>query len=159
MRLIFLRHGKAIERGEMPDSERYLTDKGIELLEENLPYMGEYLGDEKVFIWSSPLKRAQETAKILKKFISDYDYSEHDFIATGKIDFLIEELKKLESKSVVVVVGHEPSLSVWTFKLTGENLDMKKGSVVELEFNKNNPNNGKFLHYKKIKDLKELIEP
>ena len=52
MRLIFLRHGKAIERGEMPDSERYLTDKGIELLEENLPYMGEYLGDEKVFILS-----------------------------------------------------------------------------------------------------------
>ena len=60
---------------------------------------------------------------------------------------------------MVVVVGHEPSLSVWTFKLTGENLDMKKGSVVELEFNKKNPNNGKFLHYKKIKDLKELIEP
>lgn len=159
MRLIFLRHGKAIEIGSTSDEDRYLTEKGTKKLEENLPYLGESLGEDKVLIWSSPLKRAQETAEILKKFISDYDYSEHDFIATGKIDFLIEELKKLESNSVVVVVGHEPSLSVWTFKLTGENLDMKKGSVVELEFNKNNPNNGKFLHYKKIKDLKELIEP
>lgn len=159
MRLFFLRHGKAVDRGEMPDTERHLTEKGIKGLEENLPYLGQYLGEDKVLIWSSPLKRARETAEILQKYLKDYNYSEYDFIATGKIDFLIEELKKLEDDSVVVVVGHEPSLSVWTFKLTGENLDMKKGSIVELEFNKNNPNNGRFSQYIKLKDLKELIEP
>lgn len=159
MRLIFLRHGKAIEIGSTSDEDRYLTEKGIKKLEENLPYLGESLGEDKVLIWSSPLKRAQETAAILQKYVKDSIYSEHDFIATGKIDFLIEELEKLEKDSVVVVVGHEPSLSVWTFKLTGENLDMKKGSVVELEYNKNNPKNGKFLYYKKLKDLKELLEP
>ncbi len=156
MKLFFLRHGKAVERGTMPDAERYLTEEGIEKLEENLPYFGKYLGDDKVLIWSSPLKRAQETAEILIKYVSDYEYTEHDFIANGRVEYLISELSKQDKN--VVVVGHEPSLSVWTFQLTGEEIEIKKGAMVEIEFDKNSPENGKFIQYKRIKSMSDLIE-
>ena len=64
MRIIFLRHGEAIERGSVDDEQRFLTERGKRDLESNLPALAAYLRNRNnVEIWSSPKIRAIETLR------------------------------------------------------------------------------------------------
>ncbi|HSL86929.1 MAG TPA: histidine phosphatase family protein, partial [Bacteroidales bacterium] len=65
--LILLRHGIAESRAEDgTDFNRKLTDEGIEKLKKRLPNIRHVLEfPDKIEIWSSPLRRAKETAEIL----------------------------------------------------------------------------------------------
>ncbi|MGO4987094.1 SixA phosphatase family protein [Gallicola sp. Sow4_E12] len=126
MKLIFLRHGIAEEKGNVDDFDRKLTPKGIEKLNKYLPYLAAYLEKKDPEIWSSPKVRADETAQLLKENLFETEIIYKDFIASGDLGKLDEELSQTEEKTIVLV-GHEPFLSAWTREITGEEVVIKKG--------------------------------
>lgn len=146
MRLVFIRHGEAVEIGEAPgrrDSERALTERGRRRLRAGLPRLAGYLAERRLQIWSSPLLRAVQTADILRECLvaargsdpDDLRTIRYNFIATGDESALLRELKALptdETDQTVVVVGHEPTLSLWAERLGGLPVVMRKGSVAEI---------------------------
>ena len=72
--LIVMRHGEAMppEQGQH-DADRSLTEAGIMALEARLPHMIRLLETEgcNVQIWTSPAKRAHQTAKLLERALKD----------------------------------------------------------------------------------------
>jgi len=135
MELLLVRHGKAEERStEKSDRERKLTQEGILQLKQDMPYLAEYLrGRKKVYLWSSRMERAIETALIIKDLckIEEIDY--HDFIQTGDFKELEQSIRKMETDSTIIIVGHEPHLSQWSYLISKEYVDFKKGSVVVIQ--------------------------
>lgn len=64
MKLWVLRHGEAVPYGSCPDSERELTEHG---LEEALRSAAQLIGQPITAIYASPYLRAQQTAQIVRE--------------------------------------------------------------------------------------------
>lgn len=129
------RHGIAERKNkDKEDYDRALTPKGKKELEATIPNL-RYLLDTQypVFIWSSPLTRAYETAEMISQALGNSEIRQKEFIAAGDIHLLTEELESLPKESTVIVVGHEPALSVWTEQLTGVSLPFDKGSCAAIQ--------------------------
>jgi len=142
--LLILRHAIALDRDEaadlaLSDHERPLTEKGQQRMA--LAAAGlERLISRPALILSSPLLRARQTAEI---FAAQYPSLEIDIIeelAPGhSLQRLIDVLKDQRVSGPLVVVGHEPSLSMLAgLLLCGKMhsmLQLKKGGAALLEFN------------------------
>lgn len=157
MKLIFLRHGIAEDRGNVEDSQRKLTPKGIKKLEEYLPFLAKYLENKEVEIWSSPKVRADETAQLLVKSLPDQEILYKDFIASGSLEELDAELSKAGDKTVVIV-GHEPYLSAWTWDITGEDLVIKKGAALEIYYDPDNQDEDYLEWAFPLKEFEKILE-
>ncbi|MBM6614670.1 CHAD domain-containing protein [Desemzia sp. RIT804] len=129
------RHGIAESKNnDKPDYDRALTPKGKKELESSVPNLRYLLDTQRpIFIWSSPLTRACETAEIISQALGNQKIIQKEFIATGDIGLLTAEIKKLSKESTVIVVGHEPTLSDWTEQLTGVSLPFDKGSSAAIQ--------------------------
>ena len=145
MELFLLRHGVAVERGDLDfqnDAARPLTAKGKRQLRETATALRR-LKIEFDLIWSSPLVRARQTAEIIA--------------AAGKAKkrlVFVEELqpgggvKKLAAKiaaqkptpAKLLLVGHEPDLSELLSLLvtgqTGGGFALKKGGLARMDVEK-----------------------
>lgn len=152
MRIIFFRHGVAEIRGRVPEFERALTDKGIIELGINLPNFTPDLDEHKTVVWSSPLVRARETAELLVEDFKPKSFELNDLLAQGDLGEILESIRNLPKKTVLVMVGHEPYLSEWTYELSGIDMSIKKGGIVEIDFNRSNPGKSKLKKY--IKPIK-----
>lgn len=163
MEIIFIRHEQA-EAGhaDLPDRERRLSQKGqtqaqaavVELVDylqkadispDPDPDLGQ-LGNSvesnvasqtpATVIWTSPALRAQETAQPIVealKVAADLQ----DFIYSGEFSKLQAALAELpQSVTTLLLVGHEPILSQWIEKLTGEAVKMKKGDRASVKLDK-----------------------
>lgn len=153
MEVILVRHGKAVDRGVIPEFDRYLTEEGIEDLRKGLPVLAPYMEGKSYEIWSSPLVRAMQTAEILSESLGGGSVVEKRFLAGGH---LVEAVDDLECANVdsVFMVGHEPFLSEWIYRLTGEHLDVKKGAVCVIDLD-TLLRDGSVTWYKTLKTLKE----
>ena len=138
MRIVLLRHGKAVNNEIMSDEDRYLTDAGKLELKQTLPYLAETLKGAEWEIWSSPLVRAKKTAEILLKSMKNTPFKIKDFVEEGLFEDLVNALQKTDAKNVVIV-GHQPHLSDWVYQLTGEMISFKKGSASEIEVQRKSP--------------------
>ncbi len=156
MKLIFLRHGIAEEKGNVDDFDRKLTPKGIEKLNKYLPYLAAYLEKKDPEIWSSPKVRADETAQLLKENLFETEIIYKDFIASGDLGKLDEELSQTEEKTIVLV-GHEPFLSAWTREITGEEVVIKKGGALEIEYDPEDSGNDILNWEYSLKNFEEII--
>ncbi|HTQ68986.1 MAG TPA: phosphohistidine phosphatase SixA [Solirubrobacteraceae bacterium] len=136
--LWLLRHAEAEPHGSREDSARRLTARG----EEQARAAGAALraldaGFEAIFY--SPKARAQQTAELaLESF--DRDTRErarvYEPLASGFDAAAALELSTmLSADGRLLLVGHEPDLSIVVGQLTGGRVDMKKGgvAVVRLE--------------------------
>jgi phosphohistidine phosphatase len=112
--LFILRHGYAEKRLPDPtkDIQRQLTGSG----KKEVVQVAKGLKRLRVkfnYIFSSPLIRAFQTAKIIAseyKLIEQIEQCE-ELKPNGKKDFLYNKLKKLNVDSAILIVGHEPYLS------------------------------------------------
>jgi len=109
-----LRHGDAGNRLSDPikDTKRQLTVSGKKEVVEIAKSLKK-LGVKFNIIFSSPLSRAFQTAKIIAeeyKFKKQIEQSE-ELKPNGSKDFLYNKLNKLNIDSVILIVGHEPYLS------------------------------------------------
>jgi phosphohistidine phosphatase len=138
MHLFFLRHGKAEEVSSSGnDFDRRLTPEGIQEMQAEaagLLALGLHIDS----IFSSPLRRALETATIVAKAL-DVDAGSvvvDDRLAAGTFDLdELEELLRRQPESArLLLVGHEPSFSGVVGQLVGNaNLVLKKGGLAYVE--------------------------
>ena len=110
--LYFIRHGKATHKS-MPDSKRYLTEKGIKRTKK---YAGLLAGQniKPDLIVSSPATRALQTAEILAEVLH-YPVEEIDINPVFYFEPEREVLKQIkhfsDTYNHVFIVGHNP---IWT---------------------------------------------
>jgi phosphohistidine phosphatase len=119
----------------MKDTKRQLTVSGKKEVVEIAKSLKK-LGVKFNVIFSSPLARAFQTAKIIAeeyKLIEQIEQSE-DLKPNGSKDSLYNKLSKLNIDSVILIVGHEPYLSSMINDIISSNNDADRN------YNKNNNN-------------------
>jgi phosphohistidine phosphatase len=134
MRIVLLRHGIAEDAAAGGDAERALTGEGRKKAREVCKALaGLDLGVERVL--SSPLKRALETAHILRDELG----------LTGEVEVcpaLVPEANPSAASPIitgqraecVALVGHEPHISTYAAWSTGGGTyDVRKCGVIVLE--------------------------
>jgi phosphohistidine phosphatase len=124
--LYIIRHAKSDWNDpSLSDFERPLNKRG----QKNAPFMGELLAHNNVhpdLIVSSPAVRAKMTAQEIAKKVG-YDtkeivYAEGLYLAD--IDAIEEVLKKApSSKNTVLLVGHNPGLTLFAEYISGYDID------------------------------------
>lgn len=130
--LILIRHGKAEERDSNPnDAKRELTEKGKQELKKIIPSLKNCLKPHiKIHIWSSPLIRASQTAKIIADKLKVKEITYYEFIEDGDFLGFSREVSKVSQQPIcLIVVGHEPYLGDWSEKISGYKLPFKKGAM------------------------------
>lgn len=144
MELYLLRHAIAVDPQDFPgdDSERPLTPEGVRkmrLITKGL----EAIGLSFDLIFTSPFRRAQDTAAIVASHFSVRRRLR--LTATlkprGSKRALIEEIAALnEHANGVVLVGHEPYLStlaaILVFGRAAMGLNLKKGGLCKLSIDR-----------------------
>jgi phosphohistidine phosphatase len=137
MRLYFLRHGDATTDRSISDFDRELTDVGrhdAEAVASALKRMDVNL----TAILASPFKRAAETADIVaRQYPSLATHPSDHLTPTSDPRNLFSELNHFVQDSMVLLVGHEPFLSICigTLISTGSEpgISMKKTSLACVE--------------------------
>jgi phosphohistidine phosphatase len=127
-----LRHAEAEPHGSAPDAERRLTARG----EEQARAAGialARLGADFEAVLSSPKERAWATAEIA---VAEWDSASSGLLAAhpplaGGFDAAqaLDALAPLSADGRLLIVGHEPDLSLLVGELTGGTVDLKKGGL------------------------------
>ncbi|HUN65268.1 MAG TPA: phosphohistidine phosphatase SixA [Bacteroidota bacterium] len=139
MKIILLRHGIAVPRGTAgyPNDDRPLTPEGTRKMVRAARGIADILGEVEVIL-TSPMKRAEETARIVAAALG----VEHRLVivpelAPGEsLDRLMKVLAEQKGVSSLMIVGHEPDLGYLASALIGSTrpvFEFKKGAVCAIE--------------------------
>jgi phosphohistidine phosphatase len=137
MEIYLLRHGKAGERSSKypDDDKRPLTKEGIEEMRREASGLRKIVTDFDVIL-TSPLTRAFQTAEIVAKA---YRHKLEICNELSPETFSTKLLKRLESyknKQRVLLVGHEPDLSIFAaalLKVKESFIEFKKGGLCRID--------------------------
>lgn len=131
MRIIIARHAEAEPQGIKPDPERELVALGREQARQMGDVIAATLGVPDV-VWTSPLKRAHETARIAA---GTWKAAREPHIQAalgpgGDLDQLAWALKRL-GKDLVLLVGHLPDVGAFAARLMGLRgaIDIRKAGM------------------------------
>jgi len=137
MKLYLIRHGNAVEHGTPgyeDDSLRPLTASGRDKMKKIASAL-KRLDVKPDLIVSSPYLRARQTAEILAKVLKykqELAFSDM-LVPMGNADNFIEEINAKYNVAELMLVGHEPCLSILIGTLTAGNpeltVNLKKGGV------------------------------
>ncbi|MDD2427790.1 MAG: histidine phosphatase family protein [Eubacteriales bacterium] len=133
MNVCLLRHGIAEPHSSAPDAKRELTDKGRKKLAKDIPDYMRIIGPDPV-IWSSPLKRAWQTAEMLAEAYGGIEVVEIAALADGDYEVLDRALRDADQSRNYVLVGHEPYLSEFYNIETGLFIRLNKGAMICFNF-------------------------
>jgi len=136
MILYFLRHGRAEQHAEGPDSERKLTKKGTHELKGAAP-LWKRLNLRPEVILTSPLVRAVETAGIARDALGLKKEPEpDDRLRPGATwEGLAQAMVDHREAARVMFVGHNPDFESAIELLSGaEAVRLRPGGVACLEF-------------------------
>jgi len=135
--LFILRHGEAGNRMTVveKDSERPLTPEGRAEMQKIARSL-KAIGLQTDRIYTSPLRRARETAEIAAKILEiptleEWDELKPDGSKTG----LYRKLARLEQNPRPILVGHEPYLTSMIGEIIGTTsakIVLKKGGVAKV---------------------------
>jgi len=141
MIVYILRHAIAAERGTggFDDRDRPLTEEGIEKMNAAAESFPSLIGEVDL-IAASPYRRARETAVIAARHLNaEKRILLVDSLAPGgATNDLIAFLNERRKLSAVMLVGHEPDLSMLASSLLGIDrsaIELKKGSLCALSLN------------------------
>lgn len=141
MVLYILRHAIAAERGTggFSDADRPLTSEGIQKMEAAAESFPMLIGNVDL-IATSPYRRARETASIAARHLkATKKIHIADVLASGSaVNELYAYLNECKKYSSVLLVGHEPDLSMLASSLLGVNrsaIELKKGALCALSLN------------------------
>ena len=130
--IVLWRHADA-EPG-VPDLHRALTHKGEKQAKRVARWLHERLPPTAV-IYSSPAKRAQQTALALAHLGPREFVTVAAFSPSTRLDTALGALRSTDPTRTVVVVGHQPTLGELVARLLGSRVDdwpIRKGAVVWL---------------------------
>ena len=123
--LLLMRHGKAENSSGQPDHDRALAERG----ESQARLVGEYLASQNVQVSHVLLSDSARTVQTWEAVVSqmpgfDGKVTRHEEIYTGGPAELLSLLGGVKDKhTVVMVVGHEPTISSLTTLLADEHSD------------------------------------
>ena len=141
MPLIYLvRHGIAEDRSASGrDEDRALTQAGTDKMLRAAAGL-QWLDVKPDAIWSSPLRRAQQTAELLRDAIAPGLELAIDpcLRPEADVDATLQRLRATAAVQALMLVGHEPNISalasaLLTGSVGGARLPFKPGSVIALE--------------------------
>ena len=137
MKIYLIRHSNAVDPGTPGyenDSTRPLTEEGRDKMKMIVSAL-QSLGVKPDLIVSSPYVRARETAEIVAKVLKykkDLAFCE-ELVPMGGADEVIGEINEKYHVDELILVGHEPSMSILIGTLTAGTPDLaltlKKGGV------------------------------
>ena len=139
--LVVMRHGKAMPPAPgQQDIDRTLTEAGVYALEERLPRMLRLLETRgtAVQIWTSPAKRARQTAELLEKALEergveiDEKMEAHECLWDQDVNAFLDELR-LSDAEFVFAVGHVPFAEDVVEELTDSTPAFSTGALACLE--------------------------
>jgi len=135
MNIFLIRHGYAENFGS--DYERALTENGVKILYETFNILKK-IEPQIDLIVSSPLLRAQQTAKILREvYAVETEIVTEDMLAHGgNTENLLAMLNVLPGNSVAFI-GHQPDLSYHASNMisnSGASVTFFPGSVAKVRF-------------------------
>jgi phosphohistidine phosphatase len=126
MDVLVVRHGLALDREDaekqgMLDRDRPLTERGRKRMKRAARGLSRIAPDI-VSLFSSPFRRAVETAELVEREYSDLEHAETNALTP---DTSPEDLAHFLAESIaearVAIVGHEPQLSSFVgYCVTGE---------------------------------------
>jgi len=139
MQLYLLRHAEA-EEDPTNDEQRALTAKG----EKQVRKVGRFCRSHSVIpdiILSSPLRRAEETARIFARELDVPNIVQvEEFLRPGMTaKSTLSGLEKYLEKASVLLVGHEPDFSTLAGSLIGthaENIHFRKATLMSVSLPK-----------------------
>lgn len=142
MRLYFLRHAQAVERGLVDDFSRELTSRGRARTKTAAKVIRKLdLGLD--FIYSSPRIRSRQTADIVA---SELGMTVKSIPAMGEFNWGLASLEGLlaahDLRDSVMLVGHEPTFSETIEAMTGGFVVMKKGGLARVDIYTQEPTRG-----------------
>lgn len=145
--LVLVRHGKTERRTEDKDDyERELTEAGRRSLEATLPRALSILEDmNDIYIWSSPAKRALQTAQVVARALETSDIYEHSSLYGHDIEAFLHEVACHDG--CIVAVGHNPFLEELFERLTGFHQTMGKGAVAAFELVADDPDSAQLVWF------------
>ena len=141
MEVLLVRHAIAFERDAKrwrDDDLRPLSPKGITKFRKAAAGL-KWLMEPPQEVWTSPLLRAQQTARILAEVAGWPKARERNELSPGGNSEAVIDLLRRASSARVALVGHEPALSqLAAVCLIGPDgpfsVEMKKGGVLALLF-------------------------
>jgi phosphohistidine phosphatase len=125
--IYLLRHGEAEDATGGDDAARRLTEKG----ERQALVAGRALKELGISVdacLTSPKVRARETARIACEVLG-VAVEETEALRGGAFD----ALDLSAGRGNVLLVGHEPDFSAEVGRLTGANVDLKKGGIAVVD--------------------------
>lgn len=141
MNLYLLRHGIAVDRGSgtLRDDERPLTREGIEKMTAAARSFPGLIGKIDRIL-TSPLVRAKETAMIAAKECRAAKKIQivNDLVPGTPIDRVYTLLNDHRKEGNIMLVGHEPDLSMLASALVGAGssaIELKKGALCAISVN------------------------
>lgn len=144
MELILMRHGPAEDREEfakknLEDSLRPLTLKGRKRTQKVAMHLRDWMGGEVDLIVSSPFARARQTAELVSQiFLETKVVEAAELVPSSPPQAFKRWLRAhAENHKKILVVGHEPHLSVLASFLMADQLEslleIKKSGVLCLK--------------------------
>lgn len=143
MRVLLLRHALAEDREEWAESSnddalRPLTDKGRRRMKKQAAALRLVL-DSLDVILAAPVKRAEDTAKILQKTFDEASLATDVLLSPGvEARKILARLRDFPDDCTVALVGCEPDLSrLLGMMLAGKEasfVNLRKGSACLVEF-------------------------
>jgi phosphohistidine phosphatase len=133
--LYILRHAEA-EPEARTDAERALTSKG----RDQAKAVGRFCFEQEILpavILTSPLVRAQQTAKLVWKELGEKPKLDTaEFLSAGmKPDIAFTNFRKFSDAGTLMLVGHEPDLSEFIAASIGgssESIRLRKAGLAKL---------------------------
>ena len=140
MDCLLMRHGIAVERDEWEgaDTDRPLTERGAKRVAQVAAGLNR-LGVKPTHVFSSPLIRAIETAKIVHRSLRVRSAVQivDELLPDAPPDRLLSILHDLQPETCVLCIGHEPQLGMAaSFMLSGRataSFPMKKAGACLIE--------------------------
>jgi phosphohistidine phosphatase len=133
--LWLLRHAEAEPHGSREDSERRLTERGEQQARTAGLALAQ-LGVEFESILTSPKVRASATAELAAEAWSAQQRERVDVCESLAGNFDAAQARELlagiSADGRLLLVGHEPDLSLLAADLTGGRVDLKKGGLAVL---------------------------
>jgi phosphohistidine phosphatase len=138
MDLFILRHGDAniTTKKLVDDSKRSLSDAGVKEIE-NVSELFSKFEIKFDWIYSSPLKRAKQSAEIISKKQKKSKFVELDELKPeGSVEAVCKKLSK-QKEATTLIVGHNPLLvNLVSYIISPANrprLSLKKGGLVKIK--------------------------
>ena len=138
MNLYFIRHAEAEPTTDTkPHEERELTENGKQILIISIDFWRNYIRNFEIIL-SSPLKRAIQTARIVKEEMKvNADVLEEVSLLNGGMTEDIVTLVNSLGMEDVALVGHQPDLGIHISRLTGSgetNLKISPATIAKISF-------------------------